>query len=536
MTTTVSTNNWDTAFGIKFKDANAAILKAGSSPANFSGSHVVPGATYQVSADFGAWQMTGGSGSFLLMTLPLTGGKITGGSQPETAFSGSVQIQVSLGFLPQPSDNTKKDLRLDTSAAVSVLSIDLATGPQDAAATVKGALQDWLNSNLGDFNHVFAAVDLNVHLDQPGKDPFDWVKPTQLGYAIHTDGIAAVDDCIFGVLAMTEGREGINLSPVIDPGIIPTGCDAGFLIAGERLIDKIFAPHIHVLFADASASDFDTQDDGLTLVNVKTLKLSHLTLKDGSVITDATIAPAGFSLWVGSGYVEIDFTGLSFTWDNKYKISVNYRSINSLATDKEGHLQLVQTSLPKPVVTVTKTEAQKWKEIWESIGISVGVAIIGACLGAAAEAGLAKAAASSATEGAINGASEGASEGMIELELVSVNEAIDPQAQLIAKVSELEGAVASLTAPAAPQTFTGLFRTAAWKLLGLVIGAVIGSGVAGIVTALQAYADENSDEMPTLDGFSNEATKGVDWAESSGYRLASAQLRGAMQLGLVKEA
>jgi len=533
MVTTVSTNNWDTAFGIKFREANAAIVSAETSPTSFSESHEVPDATFQIDASFGPWQMTGGSGSLLVMTLPLSGGTISGGGQPDAAFAGSAQIQVSLGFIPQPHDDSTNYLKLDDTQVVSVLSVMLTSGPQDAVTTIKGALQDWLNSNIGDFNHVFAAVDLNVHLDQPGTDPFDWVKPTHVGYAIYTDGVASVDDYVFGVMAMTENRPGLNLSPVIDPGIIPSGCDAGFLIGGERVIEKIFAPNIHLLFADSSPSDFDTQDDGFTLINVNTLTLSPLTLEDGSVITDATIAPAGFTLWVGSGYVEIDFVGLSFTWENAYTISINYRSVNTLATDENGHLQLVQTALPKPVVTVNKTDAQKWKEIWESIGISVGVAVIGACLGAAAEAGLAKLATNTA-EDAIGAASESASEGVIELDLVAVNKAIDPARAVANRLAELETAVASLTAPSAPQTFAGLFRSAAWKILGLVIGAVTGAGVAGIVTALQAYAEENSEGMGTLDKFSAQATEGVDWAESSGYRLASAQLRGAIQLGLVK--
>jgi hypothetical protein len=532
MTNTVSTNNWDTAFGIKFKDANAAITSAGSSPASFSGSHDTVGATFQVSADFGTWQMTGGSGSLMLMTLPLVQGRITGGGQPDADFKASAQIQVSLGFVPQPGSDATRSLKLDTGQAVNVLAVDLAQGPATARDAITGALQDWLNANLGEFNHVFATVDLNTRFDGSGDDSFSWVRPTHLGYAIHTENIASPDDYIFGVLAMTENRQGRNLSPVIDPGIIPAGTDAGFLIAAPRVIEKMFAPHIETLFAGGSSSDFDTRDDGMTLVNVKKLTLSHLTLADGSVIDDAEIDAAGFSMSVGNGFVEIEFTGLKFSWENKYNVSVNYRSVNSLGTDANGHLQLEQTTVPTVSVTTAETSEQKWKEIWESIGISVGVAIAGACLGAAAEAGLARAAATTATETAIEGATEGA----IELELTQVEEAIDPQMQRIARVKEIEDAVTALKTPAAPQSFAGLFRAAAWKLLGLVIGAVIGAGISGIVAALQAYSDENTEEMPTLDDFTAEATKGVKWAGSSGYRLASAQLRGAIQLGLVKEA
>jgi hypothetical protein len=537
--TTVSTNNWDTAFGIKFKDANAAIAfkdanaaiaSDRSSPASFSGSHHTIGATYQVAADFGTWQMTGGSGSLLMMTLPLVHGRITGGGQPNADFTASAKIEVRLGFIPQPGSDATRSLELDTSQAVTVLEVKLTQGPDDTACdAIKGALQDWLNTNLDEFNHVFATVDLNTRFDGSGDDSFSWVRPTHLGYAIHTENIASSDDYIFGVLAMTENRPGRNLSPVIDPGIIPESSDAGFLIAAPRVIEKMFAPHIETLFADALPGDFDARDDGMTLINVKKLTLSHLTLADGSVIDDAEIDAAGFSLSIGNGFVEIEFTGLKFTWEGKYDVSVNYRSVNTLGTDANGHLQLEQTTVPTVSITTAETSEEKWKEIWESIGISVGVAVIGACVGAAVEAGVASAAARSAAAEAIV-----ANGGVMEIELADFS--ISPVRRLAARVDELNSAVDSLRAPAAPQSFSGLFRATAWKLLGLAIGAGIGAGISGIVTALQAYSEENTEKMPTLDNFTSEATKDVNWGGSSGYRLSSAHLRGAFQLGLKKEA
>ncbi|MGF6980357.1 hypothetical protein QFZ94_008874 [Paraburkholderia sp. JPY465] len=288
---TLSTENWDTAFGIKYKDANAAMASGGSSPPNFSGSHQVVGNTYKVSASFGTWKMTGGSGSLLIMALPLSNGRVSGGGQAEESFEGTAQIQVSLGFIPQPGSTSSRELRLDNQQAVSVLQVTLSSGPPSARDTIKGALQDWLNANVSEFNHVFAVVNLNEFIDK--SDAFAWVKPTHVGYAIYTENIASADDYLFGILAMTENRPGRNLSPVMDPGI-------------------------------------------------------------------------------------------------------------------------------------------------------------------------------------------------------------------------------------------------AWKLLGIVIGAVIGAGIAGIVTALQAYAEENTEKLPTLDGFTDRSTGNVNWAGGTSYKLKSAQLRGPMQLGLVK--
>ncbi|WUR15894.1 TULIP family P47-like protein [[Empedobacter] haloabium] len=523
---TVSTLNWDTAFGIRFKDANAAIVGAGSSPPRFDGAHDSLGATYQVGAGFGPWQMTGGAGSLLTMTLPLTGGTIAGGGQPDAAFAATAQIQVSLGFIPQPGTPASQQLRIDQTQAVSVLQVTLASGPASALDAIRGALQDWLNANLSQFNHVFAVVDLNTALDP--SDSFAWLKPTHVGYAIYTENIASPDDYVFGVLAMTENRPGLNLSPQIDPGIIPAGADAGFLIAAPRVVDKMFAPQIETLFDGASPDDFDRQDDGMTIVNVARLEFTDFTLEDGTVIDDAGLDAAGFTMSIGTGYVQIRFSGLKFTWQDKYNVVVNYASTSQLSTDSNGHLQLTQTTAPSVSVNVTETDAQKWREIWESIGISVAVAVVGAVLGAAAEAGLARAAASSGAEASTNG--------VVNIEMQTILNGMTPQQVMAGEVTALRTAIRALQEPEAPQTFAGLFRAASWKLLGTVIGAVIGAGVAGIVTALQAYADENSEDMPTLDSFGEQATSNVKWTGASGYCLQSAVLRGALQLALVKGA
>ncbi|MGF6439837.1 TULIP family P47-like protein [Paraburkholderia youngii] len=525
---TLSTENWDTAFGIKYKDANAAIASGGSSPPNFSGSHQVVGNTYNVSASFGTWKMTGGSGSLLIMALPLSNGRVSGGGQAEESFEGTAQIQVSLGFIPQPGSTSSRELRLDNQQAVSVLQVTLSSGPPSARDTIKGALQDWLNTNVSEFNHVFAVVDLNEFVDK--SDAFAWVKPTHVGYAIYTENIASADDYLFGILAMTENRPGRNLSPVMDPGIVPDGADAGFLIAASRAVDKMFAPRIETLFANATADDFGRSADGMTIVNVNTLKFTNFTLQDGTVINDAQIDAAAFNVSIDPGFVEIDFTGLRFTWKGKYNVTVNYRSINDLSTDENGHLRLKQTAAPTVSVSASETESQKWKEIWESIGISVAVAVAGAALGAGAEAGVARlAVARAATAGA-----EASADGVVNIEMELVLNAMTPQEQLANELGAVRAAVRALQQPEAPQSFAGFFQASAWKLLGIVIGAVIGAGIAGIVTALQAYAEENTEKLPTLDGFTDRSTGNVNWAGGTSYTLKSAQLRGPMQLGLVK--
>src|SRR5262249_48924054 len=154
------------------------------------------------------------------------------------------------------------------------------------AEAIQAVLTAWLNSNLQQFNHVFAAVDLNVTADNGA---FQWLKPTKLGYAVNTEGADSSDDYVFGVLAMTSGRDDPNLSNQISSNIIPSGANAGFLVSQERYIDQIFMPGAYMLFNGATGADFDTTNDGTTITNTQPLAFQKFVLDDGSVISDATI-------------------------------------------------------------------------------------------------------------------------------------------------------------------------------------------------------------------------------------------------------
>src|SRR6185369_17323220 len=73
------TYNWDTAYGVTFEKVNAAITRAKSSPPRFKGTYVdgFSGVKYDFSADFGDWQLSGGAGDLVHMTLPFTNGIAT---------------------------------------------------------------------------------------------------------------------------------------------------------------------------------------------------------------------------------------------------------------------------------------------------------------------------------------------------------------------------------------------------------------------------------------------------------------------------
>jgi hypothetical protein len=537
--TVLSTNNWDTAFGIKFKDANAAIvaqskLKGSTLPKEFSDNYEGLGIINTVSAKFEPWQMSGGSGSLLQMKLPLEEGTISNNNESST-FEGEAIIQVSLGFIPQPGQQLTKQLKINLGQGVSVLQINLTSGPDSAKVSILGALQNWLSNNLDQFNHVFAAVDLN---DKADTGDFDWLKPTHVGYAIYTEGFDSVDDYLFGVLAMTNHSVGVNLSPVLDPNIIPKDADAGFLISAPLVIQQLFKPHVKTLFNNAATDEFDTLNDGMTLYNIKPLSFSKLVLEDGTEISDAKINVDGFNLSIGSGALVLEFVGMTFLWEEDYTVKLNYRSVNEISTDKEGHLQLKSTGTPTLEFSVSKSSSKKFKELWEGILTSIALAVIGAVIGGALQAHLAARAAKSAAEVAQN--TSKSTGPFIETEMVpiKINEldgSLIAEEEIPERINQLEDAVKSLKNPEAPQRFNGFFKVGNYKMLGAVLGGLIGSSLGGLALILKTYTIQDSSEIPTLDGFATKAIGNTDWASSSGYGLKSAKLVGSLQLGLMKK-
>ncbi|MEJ8847857.1 TULIP family P47-like protein [Variovorax rhizosphaerae] len=522
--TSISTNNWDTAFGTKFKDANAAIVAQKSSPASFTGSHSVVGGSVNVTGTFGDWQLSGGSGSLLQMNVPITAGTVSGAGQAQAPYAGSAVIQISLGFIPQPGQTTN-DLKVDTKAPASVLSLTLSSGPATASDAIKGALGDWLNGNLDQFNHVFAAVDLSTSVDT---GDFAWLKPTYLGYAIYTENFSSVDECLFGVLAMTENRTGSRLSPELDPGIIPAGSDAGFLISPTSVMQQMFEPHVENLFKGDTPASFDYLDAGMTLYNTTPLGLPDFTLSDGHKVTDASIDADGFNLAIGTGSVVISFTGLTFTYKPGYTVTVNYRSVNAMAIDSDGHLQLTPTGAPTVSMSISESSGQKWKEIWEGIGISIAAAIVGAVIGGVAEAGLAARAAANAITAGVDASVDG----LVDIELDTVVNVLTPEEQIQADIAALRSAVTQLKNADAAVGFAGFFRANAFKLLGAAIGAAIGGSVGSIPAILDGYADDDKDKMPTLDAFAAKAIGSTQWAQGASFTLTSAALNSSLQLGL----
>ena len=113
-------------------------------------------------------------------------------------------------------------------------------------------LQRWLSAHLDQFDHTFAAVDLNDAVDVGA---FSWLRPTAVSYAYLDRGKS---DGALGILCMTEGRSCESLPPQLSPFALaqqPT-----LSISGRRMLEKLILPNLPNIYMGARQDDFELSD------------------------------------------------------------------------------------------------------------------------------------------------------------------------------------------------------------------------------------------------------------------------------------
>jgi hypothetical protein len=325
---TTSTYGWDTAFAIQYKDANAAIVKAKSSPKTFS--QVAPDKSCSLSGSFGDWQLTGGDGVDLHMSLPLTGGTGTFMGHKFDLAGAIAIVEIQLNYLPPPpkamtaspsnhnlKPKTTAGYKTQPASVLRVLGSAKLTPMQQTV--IEGLLGLWLNANLDEFDHTFSAVTLNRIVD---KSAFKWLAPTDTGYACLKRGTA--DTSILSVLCMTDNRSRATLASQVSPNAIPDNALSGFVIAQERFLEKMVLPGLPKVFPGSKASDFKMSSDGTKVVNVRNVKTKPVPNAGTTYypeVTDLEVSVQGDQVVVYSktktdialgSYSEVEVT--SFQW------------------------------------------------------------------------------------------------------------------------------------------------------------------------------------------------------------------------------
>lgn len=532
------TNNWDTVSAIKFKAVNEAIVNQKSSPKSFSGIFSSPfSGDFNVTGDFGDWQLSGGSGNLVHMKLPFTHSKFTpkSGGAAKTPGAGYGIIEINLTYIPQPCDTNKQDLQVDAKKAVQSVAVTMSDSSQKNFASYIGhVLTEWLSSNLQDFNHVFAVANLG---EQESSPAFTWLKPTKVGYAVEAPVNASVDDFVFGVLAMTQNRAGTDLTYQVSPNALPSGYNGGFLINFVRFMNEIFLPGVVPIFDSASTSDFTVTSDGTQVTNNKDLTFADFeipTNKSGSetrTVSDATIDKGKFTLTAFDTYLELQFNDLTFTFEEGYIAHLTYTGYQEIGVTSSNHFKFSQPAGKPPVlnVTITETTGEKWKELIDSIVIGVVFAVVGAMIGGAL--GPAAEEAGEAGETAATDAAEDAAGSSMDFDVTAPEDSEVNNLDDVESESENEAAD-SIEEPSRAQKFKGFFRRNWSKILGMAIGGAVGAVVSKIPDILRNLAEDDLDKVPTLNEFAEEAVAPVVFSNTKSFELKTIQMNGSVQMGL----
>jgi len=531
--TAIATFGWDTAFAVGFTSLNGAIKLAGSSPAAFAGCFTdLQGVKHEVVASFGAWQLSGGSGDLVHLELPLLNGQVTVAEGQPRPFTGAAIIEVKLSYRARPGSPKVLDLMVAPEPHAEVISVDLGDASLDVP--VQTALAEWLQTHLSSFSQVFTTVTLDRTSTQPA---FQWLQPTATGYAVYSDGREDPANAVFGILAMTEQRAATNV-PEIDPDIIPTAGATGLLIAQQRLVDKIIMPNLQLLFRGATPADFSLADDGLTIVNKSVLTPQNLVLEDDRVVTDATIAPGNFALDVFGDSIRMTITDLHFTWMSGFNIHIDYIGTGQLSMTGEQEMLLGNNEAAEVSFMITKTDAEKWKEIYEYIGIGVGLSVIGAVVGGlAGKLGpVVTAIYKTVTTGIVQGIKD-ATGNQVTFSFKGLPDSQIPDFEKYRAQNSRDAAqdIRNLGNADYQASLFGWFPRSWRKILGGTLASVGGQDSGKVADILDAVAEAKSDAIPTPDAMALDTVAACSWPNLKNPKLTSLDISGALRLGLKLE-
>ncbi|CBG72874.1 MULTISPECIES: TULIP family P47-like protein [Streptomyces] len=258
-----TTLGWDTISAVALTDVNNAIAKYGTSPHAWDGTvrRTKFSPEVALSGQFEPWTLTtGGTGSKVIMKIPFSAEVVIVDGEDKTDYvvkGGTAGVEVDLAFDPA------QQLRVDTlpddgklALVTDVAFVQPAAGdmPDEDREwlnkTLKYLLEQWLNApaNLGQFQHVFTAVDLN---SAEAMGDLAWLVPTHTSYA-YING-KNEDDSYLGVLCMTENRDPGNAPQELAPGAMLGDQQkwSGFTVSKDRFMHKMVLPGLQHHFPDA---------------------------------------------------------------------------------------------------------------------------------------------------------------------------------------------------------------------------------------------------------------------------------------------
>jgi hypothetical protein len=519
---TADTQGWDTVAAITYAEVNKAIAKYGSYPKKFS--QEADDKSAAASGDFTGWKITtGGSGPKIQMELTIANGKFAPEGATARSFEGSVVIELESEFVPQPGKSAL-DLKLSKTAPVTAPSANLKGLSKLYASAAKDLIAAWLTNNIGEFNHVFATVNLDAELV---KDGISWLAPSFQGYAVAEPMTGpTLDNSVLGVMCLIDdGKPRTGLAEQISPFAIPAGHKAGFLISHAKFLRHIMRPGLAMLFKGLDGKNlddyFEPAGNGTVMQNKTQLTMLDYKLHDMTVAP--IVEPGKFQLQCGATELSLSIYDMWFDVPlfgfihNAMKAKLTYNGGYSMRLDDQGHALTMHIERESSSAAIESSDA--WI-ITQGVlgGLSIAACFTGAYFALGARV------VGAAAEGAAVAAGEAAALGGVE-------------------TGELTGTAAeALFAGTAEAMSSGGLQSiqqlganlvTATRACFLFAGAV---GLAPAIGTIQrAVADKNIHETLRLENLINLGlAKIVQFPATLGtLKLSTAGLNQSLQLGMM---
>lgn len=281
MSDTLTTYGWDTAFAIRLRDVNSAIVKARSSPRSFA---FAPDSYSHLNGTFGDWQVRRGpTGDLIHLTVPITGGTLSWleNTWPLAGITAIIEVRLETIAGEVQSGSTRWDLRVKPTgmpayhelpseppaSLVDVIYPDHALDG-DGDAFLREALPIYFQNHLAEFDHIFASVNIN-EMEDTGD--WAWLAPSFVSYAFVSG--SSDDASHLGVLCLTQSEPVANRLCELAPSAIPDGSLSGFLIGTHLLMKNIIRPALVRAFPGTSDSDFVLSKDEQRITLARSLDM-----------------------------------------------------------------------------------------------------------------------------------------------------------------------------------------------------------------------------------------------------------------------
>jgi hypothetical protein len=270
----VNLNGWDTVSLLNIQQVNKQLANRLSELVMTFQTFWTDGfaGAYTASGTFGPWSITGGSGSDIYLTLPVTSGTLApqgGTSGPQTDIGGmTVTVIVNLEWVPSAVTPQGKSLQfaLQQVAAPGAarqpggISVKSVTDPHSTGcgAEVGSGIANTLLDNKDKITFIFAQTGV------VSTATATWLQPRQSAYSFHQP---AGGDQYLAILSVTSDHDISTLSANIDSGIASSQYPLSFAISGELFLANVILPALPAAFTGSSVSDFAYANGAITLVS-----------------------------------------------------------------------------------------------------------------------------------------------------------------------------------------------------------------------------------------------------------------------------